>query len=94
MEELEVDLLVAEAGVRYRSPLRFDEEFEIHAVVSRLGTTSTTIAIAIMRGDEQVAEGELRHVFVHRGTAAKTAIPERVRTALSAYGEESPQPIR
>lgn len=88
MEELGIDLLVAEAGVRYRLPLRFDEEFDLHAFVSRLGTTSTTIAISLIRGGELVAEGELRHVFVGRGTTTKTEIPERVRSALGEYARQ------
>ena len=81
----DIDLLVAEAGIRYRTPLRFDEEFELRASVRRLGTTSTTIAIRVLRGGELIADGELRHVFVRRGGAAKTAIPERVRAALAPY---------
>lgn len=85
MKELDIDLVVAEAGVRYLLPLRFDEEFELRATLSRLGTTSTTTAISVSRGGEITAEGELRHVFVTRGTAAKTAIPEQVRSALGAY---------
>ena len=94
MKELGIDLLVAEAGVRYRLPLRFDEEFELRAVVRRLGTTSTTIAISIVRDGALAAEGELRHVFVSRGTAVKTEIPLTVRSALSPYVAESPQLFR
>lgn len=85
MEELGIDLLVAEATVRYHSPLRFDEVFEIRAALSRLGTTSTTTAIELVRGDEIVAVGELRHVFVTRGGASKTEIPDRARAALASY---------
>ena len=92
MAEEGIDLLVAEAGIRYRRPLRFDEEFELRASVRRLGETSTTIAIAIECEGELVAEGELRHVFVRRGSAEKTAIPERVRVALAPYVGDAPQP--
>ena len=89
MEELGVDLVVAEATIRYRASLRFDDEFELVATVQRLGTTSTTIAIAVVRHGEVVAEGELRHVFVARGTAEKREIPGRMRDALAAYVAES-----
>ena len=37
-----VDLVVAEAGVRYLDSLRFDDLFELRATVSRIGTTSMT----------------------------------------------------
>ena len=58
------DMVVAEASVRYLAPLRFDEEFEVVATVKRIGTTSLITAMAVQRGGETVAEGELRHVFV------------------------------
>lgn len=85
MERHGVDLVVAEATVRYRSSLRFDEEFDLLAAVRRLGTTSTTIAIHVVRDNDLIAEGELRHVFVGRGTGAKTAIPDPLRRALAPY---------
>lgn len=85
MEERGVDLVVAEATIRYRAPLRFDDEFELVATVQRLGTTSTTIGIAVVRDGDVVAEGELRHVFVARGTGEKKEIPERMREALARY---------
>jgi len=85
MEDLGVDLVVAEATVRYRASLRFDDIFELRATITRLGSTSTTIAISIDRDGETVAEGEMRHVFVSRGTAAKTEIPDSIRESLAPY---------
>src|SRR6478735_9022413 len=52
MTGLDVDLVVAEARVRYLASLRFDDEFDLRAVVARLGTTSTTVSIEIARGGE------------------------------------------
>src|ERR1700744_1611750 len=40
-----LDLVVAEAGVRFRAPARFDDELEITLQVERLGTTSMVSAI-------------------------------------------------
>jgi len=80
-----VDLVVAEASVRYLAPLRFDDEFELVAEVSHLGTTSLVTAIACERDRTVAAEGEIRHVFVRYGTADKTPIPEAVRAALEPY---------
>lgn len=85
MEELGIDLVVAEAGIRFRSPLRFDDVFEVRAALDRLGTTSMTTAIVLGRGGDPMADGELRHVFVDRAGGGKTAIPERVREALGPY---------
>jgi acyl-CoA thioester hydrolase len=83
-----VDLVVAEAGVRFHSSLRFDDLFEIRATISRLGTTSLTTAFVLLRGDERIATGELRHVFVDREGAEKTTIPESIRRGLEPYAED------
>jgi len=85
MADLGMDQLVAEAVLRYRLPLRFDEEFELRASLARLGNTSTVTAIEVMRGADLACEGELRHVFVRRGTTEKAPIPDTVRTALAPY---------
>jgi len=91
MVEHGVDLVVAEAGLRYRAPLRFDDVFEVKVSLARLGTTAMTTHIELYRDGALVTEGELRHVFVLRGTAEKTPIPEAVRSALSRYVWEEPQ---
>jgi acyl-CoA thioester hydrolase len=80
-----IDMVVAEANVRYLSPLRFDEDFEVVVTVSKLGTTSMSSALAVERNGDVVAEGKLRHVFIEAGGGGKTPIPERVRKALEPY---------
>ncbi len=85
MVEAGVDMVVAEARVRYLSGLRFDEEFEIEATIARLGDTSMQTEIVLTRDGEHVAEGELRHVFVESGGGAKAAIPESIRSGLERY---------
>lgn len=88
MADLGVDLVVAEAKIRYRASLRFDDVFELRARITRLGSTSTTIAIDIERDGEIVAEGEMRHVFVSLGTSEKTEIPESIRESLTPFASE------
>jgi acyl-CoA thioester hydrolase len=80
-----LDLVVAEARVRYLAPLRFDEEFDVAISVAEIGTTSLRTEIAIERGGETVAEGELRHVFVTTDDGGKTSVPDGLREALSRY---------
>jgi acyl-CoA thioester hydrolase len=80
-----VDMVVAEATVRYLAPLRFDEEFEVVVSVASMGTTSIVTAPACERDGQRVAEGEIRHVFIAVDGGEKTAIPENVRTALQPY---------
>jgi acyl-CoA thioester hydrolase len=85
MAGLGVDVIVAEARCRYLAPLRFDEEIEVVALVTRLGDTSMTTAFTVERAGEIVAEGELRHVFVDEPTRGKQAIPDSIRRGLEAY---------
>lgn len=85
MGDLGVDMVVAEAGLRFRGALSFDDEFELHTEVRRLGTTSMTTGISVVRGGETCVEGELRHVFVRRRTTEKTEIPASIREALAPY---------
>lgn len=84
------DVVVAEAMVRYRAPVRFDEEIDLVLRIARLGNTAMSSRIAIERRGEVAAEGEIRHVFVLPETHEKTSIPDGVRTALEPYlvGEE------
>jgi acyl-CoA thioester hydrolase len=79
------DVVVAEARVRYLGPLRFDDEFEVVARLTRLGDTSMTTELVVERGGEPVAEGELRHVFIESGGGSTAAIPEPIRAGLAKY---------
>lgn len=85
VERLGVDIVVGEATARFRGSARFDEELELGATVTRLGTTGMTTALTVTRGEELLVEGELRHVFVDATTWTKTAIPDAVRTALTPW---------
>jgi acyl-CoA thioester hydrolase len=85
MVEAGVDMVVAEATVRYLAPLRFDDEIEVVARVTRLGDTSMTTELVIEAGGEPAAEGELRHVFVESGGGSTAPIPDPIRDGLSRY---------
>ena len=86
MTEQGIDLVVAEANVWYLAPARFDDELEIAATIEKLGTTSMTTRFDIRRGDDDIAVGHLRHVFIELG-GGKTPIPDDVRAKLERYGE-------
>jgi acyl-CoA thioester hydrolase len=82
-----VDMVVAEAALRYRGSARFDDELEIAASLTRLGSTSITTAFTIERLSDGtlLTEGELRHVFVDPGDFSKREMPERVRAGLERF---------
>lgn len=80
-----VDMVVAEAALRYRGPVPFDEEVEVTAEVTRLGTTGMTTRLRILHDGSVASEGELRHVFVSAGGNEKREIPDDVRAGLEPY---------
>ena len=80
-----VDLVVAEARVRYRGPARFDDLLDVTLTVADLGTTSMTIGLEITREGQLLVDGELRYVFVDAATWEKTPIPGGLREVLWAY---------
>ncbi len=81
------DAVVAEANVRYRASARFDDELDLVAELTRLGTTSTVTSVRAERiADGTVlAEGDLRHVFLNVRTHQKTEIPDGVRAELARF---------
>ena len=85
MVEAGVDMVVGEANIRYRDALRFDDEFEIRATVTRLGDTSMTTELTLDRNGTTVAECELRHVFIETGGGKTSPIPEAIRSGLARY---------
>lgn len=78
-----LDVVVAEARVRFRAGARFDEELDIEMPVHHLGTTSLIIHPVFRVDDRLIADGEIRHVFVDAKTLTKTPMPDDVRTALA-----------
>jgi acyl-CoA thioester hydrolase len=79
------DVVVVEAGATFRAPARFDDEVDVELVIERLGTTSMTMAAAVRRDGELLAEGRMVHVFVDPATMAKKEIPANVRAGLEPY---------
>jgi len=80
-----VDVVVAEAQVRFRSPARFDEQLTLEIAVTQLGNTSITSSHRISRDGSPVVEGVLRHVLVDREELTKTPIPDWMRKQLAPW---------
>ncbi len=89
MTDRGIDLVVAEAQVRYRSSARFDDELTLEIAVTRIGTTAITTGHRITRGGELVAEGTERHVVVSLETMTKTPIPDWIRDGLAPWTVET-----
>jgi acyl-CoA thioester hydrolase len=87
IHRLGIDLVVAEANVRYRASARFDDEIDVVAAITRLGSTSMTTELRVERVDDGavLAEGGLRHVFVDPDSFEKRDIPAAVRGGLRRF---------
>jgi len=88
-----VDLVVAEAGLRYHRPAHFDEELTLEVAVARLGTTSITTSHRLLRDGDLLVDGTLRHVavdlrrLVGREPDPKTTIPDWMREGFARHLE-------
>lgn len=80
-----IDAVVAEAGLRFRAPARFDDVLALEARVVDLGRTSLTTEIDVVRDGKTLVEGRLRHVVVDTRTWDRTPIPDWVREGLRGY---------
>jgi acyl-CoA thioester hydrolase len=85
MLEHGVDAVVAEAGVHFRGPARFDDELALSCRIARLGRTAITTEIDVLRGEELLVQGRLRHVCVSTATWQKTPWPEAIRRGLERF---------
>jgi acyl-CoA thioester hydrolase len=88
MTDRGIDLVVAEAQLRFRAPARFDDELTLEIAVTRMGNTAITTSHRITRGDELIVEGTERHVVVELATLAKTPIPDWIRDGLEPWTAE------
>jgi acyl-CoA thioester hydrolase len=79
------DLVVAEVNVKYRGSARPDEVIRAEATIERLGTTGMSTRLEILREQELLVEGHIRHVFVDATTLAKTPMPEYLRAGLTPF---------
>jgi acyl-CoA thioester hydrolase len=85
MTDRGIDMVVGEVNARFHGSARFDDELELRLSVARLGTTAMTCEIDVVRDDDVLVAGTIRHVFVDVETWRKTAIPDDVRVALEPW---------
>ncbi len=85
MVERGVDAVVAEANLVFHAPARFDDQLQLSARIARLGTTAITTEIDVLRGEERLVAGSLRHVCVGTDTWNKIELPDWVREGLVPY---------
>lgn len=79
----ELDFTIGEASVRYRAPLRFDDEFDINVRIGEIRHSSWAFEYAVERADGlHCAEMTTVQVMIDRSTLRATRIPEGLRATL------------
>jgi acyl-CoA thioester hydrolase len=91
-----LDFAIGEASVRYRAPLRFDDEFDIKVRVGEIRHSSWAFEYAVDRADGQhCAEVMTVQVMIDRSSLRATRIPDDLRATLeSAKAAEGARPAR
>jgi acyl-CoA thioester hydrolase len=87
-----IDVVVAEAQVRFLRPARSDQLLELEIAVTHLGTTSIVSRHRVRHDGELLVEGITRHVSVDPETLGKTPIPEWLRAGLAPWTIEAEGP--
>jgi acyl-CoA thioester hydrolase len=98
MVAMGVDAVVAEANLNFRSPARFDDQLELQTRVAQLGRSAITTEIDVMRGEELLVAGRLRHVCVSTlpgdgGKAGSRPWPDDIREHLLTWAREHGNPL-
>ena len=83
-----VDVVVAEAQVRFRASAHFDDLLTLAIAVTHLGNTSVVSEYRITRDGDPVVEATVRHVLVEREALTKTPIPDWMRDQLAPWTVE------
>jgi acyl-CoA thioester hydrolase len=80
-----IDFTLGEATIRYRAPLRFDEEFDIRVRVGQVRRVSWSFEYAIDRVDgTRCSELATVQVLVDRATFKAMRLPDDLRSSLEA----------
>ncbi len=87
-----IDIVLAEAQLRFRRPARFDDELALSVAIAHVGNTSILTRHAARCGGDVVAEGDLRHVLVDLQTLQKTPIPDWARDGLEPWRVSDGEP--
>ena len=78
-----LDFTIGEARVRYRAPLRFDDEYDIKVRLGEIRHSSWTLEYAIDRADGMhCADVSTIQVMIDRKTDRPTRIPAELRQIL------------
>ena len=88
MERRGVPLVVAQAGIRYHAPARYDDMIRVSTVLSQLGSRGLTFDYVITNADsgQRLASASTTLVALD-ATGKAVTIPPDIRTLLGRSGD-------
>ena len=84
LRELGVIFAVSSVGIEFRKPARFNELVKVTVSVARRGAASLTLKQAVIRGEEVLAEAEVRVACLDAARFVPVAMPHAVAAAVKA----------
>lgn len=78
------------AAMEFRSPLHFEDEFDVHLRVLAVKTRTIEYDCTITCGERQIASGRMTSICVRRGADGRfkaAEVPERVAALLNNAGQ-------
>jgi acyl-CoA thioester hydrolase len=79
-----IEAIVLESLIRYRIPVRFDDELVVHTRCLGPRGARFRYEYAIVRGEELVADGHTEHACVDATTLRPTRVPAWLTEAIEA----------
>lgn len=84
------DIAIGEASLRFRAPLRFDEEFDVRVRVGDVRRSTWAFEYRVDRADGlHCADVSTTQVLIDRSTGRAARVPAPVRLLLLAAGGRS-----
>ncbi|GAA1928059.1 thioesterase family protein [Microbacterium aoyamense] len=82
--------LCAASSCEFHASAGFPDELEVGIGVERLGTSSVTWSLGILRAGEHepIATGRFVHVFVDAATRRPTPVPSSIRRAIETLSSD------
>lgn len=82
--------LARASSCEFLAPVSFPDEIEVDVAVGRLGRTSLTWDLALLRAgapdrDEPYATGSFTHVFVDQTARRPVPVPDAIREAVAQH---------
>lgn len=79
------DLYVVKTLINYRGSAEYDDILDIGVHVSRIGLTSITFQLGVLREGELLVEGEVVYVNADAETRRPSPVPDRIRHAIEHF---------